>query len=648
MLAFSMSPDQVQAELLKWGLPADPSLPPGSTAQRQSPAPTTLPEGTTPETLALRERMEQQRLQGEAERALADQQRRQFEAFQRQQAAAGGYPNDPEGERLRAQMSQIDHSALPDNSGTMVLGPSGSQAPAGQLPLQGNSGSWPQSGAPGSAIPSGQTAQSPWNSGLPVTPAAQQTQVPPQTAGDLPPATITPAGQFQQAPVYRGLGSNQQTQGQILGQQSPSTGPNQQVGGFVQTPGGVHQAYGIGSQGQPEQAHFEAAPSSQSGIPSADITQVNGVNPPPQLPSGSQPPAAGNVNAFDAASRSAAIMGLGIGGGQMFPIATPMTPQVSPGAGSMNGAMYPEVERQLPTDRLMDFNQSFQYQPDGSMQSTAHEFRPAPNSIGQTMPSVMTQSQQAGASGMAATQWQSNAGVGSSAVPINPLAEYEQQQSDLDAQAQQTVQQTQGMTPSHYMVAPVSELNPQVPVVTGAQLMMNSPPGTDAAAQPNPWPSQPAASPPPASVQPSADTMGQGYGGTHSTYLPYRSDLADSMRPSLSQSPPFPQQPATPPPASQQSPSTTQRPWAGQTAPIEPIGNSPYYPVTNQLAPSPWQTTPRIDPNAVQSQPSTGLVTPPPYNPNGTPAASQPPSGTTQPAASSFAPVDPGPVIRPR
>jgi hypothetical protein len=290
--------------------------------------------------------------------------------------------------------------------------------------------------------------------------------------------------------------------------------------------------------------------------------------------------------------------------------------------------MYPEVERQLPTDRLMDFNQSFRYQPDGSMQSQAQELSTGPNQFGQTMPSVMTQSQNAGSSGMSVSPWQSSASTGSSAVPVNPLAEYDQQRSDHDAQVQQTLQQTQGMSPSHYMTAPVSALNPQIPVVTGSQLMMNSPSGTSSAPQTNPWPNQPASLTTP-STQP-------GYGS--SSQFPGSQQQPLTQAPTLSQQQPLGQSPLT-----LQSQAAAQ----GQPAQYQAPSN-PYYPAANQLAPSPWDSVPRIDPNATQTGATNGVAAPPPYNPQGGIAPAQGATGSNQPATSGYAPANQGPVIRPR
>jgi hypothetical protein len=126
------------------------------------------------------------------------------------------------------------------------------------------------------------------------------------------------------------------------------------------------------------------------------------------------------------------------------------------------------------------------------------------------------------------------------------------------------------------MVAPRSEVNPNIPVVTGSQLMMNAP------------------------------TNQQSYGM---------------------------QQPIAPMQSTGQIPS------------------SPYYPSGGQLAPSPWESVPRIDPSAAQSgssatATSNGIITPPPYNPQAGGYATSGATGTAQPSSSGYTPSQ-GPLIRP-
>ncbi len=612
MLSQVLTPDEVRAAMLQWGMPpgqtvsTPPAVTPGGSAQPQL-GERTPPLDASPQTIELMQQLEEAGRLGELQRAQAQQQRQMREDYERQQAAMQGYPYDPEGERLRAQMGQIDRSTLPDNSRTLVVGPDGSQSSPSQMTPQQGSTQYPPSGT---SLPQYGTTQPSQTTGFPANPVSQQTQIPPGNPGIL---TQTPStsstGQFQPAPIHRNLTGTQGLNPQLARQTPSGAGSLQQVGGNAQTPGTVQPAFGPNQPGNPEHAHFETGQSAPGNMMTQGVTPTGGLATPPPLQSQSQPGTIGNVNAFDAAARSAAIMGLGVGGGPMFPIATPLTPQVSPGTGSMmNGAMYPEPERQLPTDRLMDFNQSFHYQPDGAMQSQAQELRTGPNSMGQTMPSVMTQTQDPATSGMPPSPWQSTAVTGSSALPTNPLAVYDQSRADHDAQTQQTLQQTQGQGPMHYMIAPTSEINPNVSVVTGSQLMMNSPTGSSSNQATSPVIGQPAS-------------------------------LASPLNP----------------PGGQQFPSAQQQfPAQGQQPP-----QSPYYPTGNQLAPSPWDSVPSMNPQSQQPGfqqepgPQQGAATPPSYNPQGTfPSQSgyqpQTTSPTTPPATTGYPPTNPGPVIRPR
>jgi Tfp pilus assembly protein PilF len=415
---------------------------------------------------------------------------------------------DHMGEYLRNQLAQIDQHGSGPAGQPLTIGPRPGAAPAQSNPQQqfaGQpiaqvSGVQPQYGGPAVQAQGYQQplAQDP---AYAARSAPRPTQAPflHIEPGGPPPRSAPQSGQPQTPPPYAPSAATGQSQrgpsaewpqqqygsDRIQRTQSlePPIRPDQAVYHAPQFPALPSQG---AAQGYPQQSYQQQSyQAPQSSVPATGFTQQ-------------QPAQPGPTSALDKARRDAALMGLGLGPGQLFPTLEqpaerPASDRISAGSNShLNGAAFgtPPIRSPdlTPPPDLRQMPSFFEQQP----------MTPPTNSMGQSMPggtsSMMTpgavndpnarfqQSYVNPAAGMA-PQAPNVPNVWNQSGMQSGLQGYDDSRRAADLQLQQTLQNTWTNTPSSAVPSPAGGV-PMPGMAPQSQMMNDS------------WGRQPVAPPP--------------------------------------------------------------------------------------------------------------------------------------------------------
>jgi len=394
----------------------------------------------------------------------------------------GGPPMGPDhmGEYLRHQLAQIDHRGAPPTGQPLMLD---SRPPAvppqmGQLPQYGP--------APGPQVQPSQIASAPPQYGGPFGPPGQAYQPPTSPEAGTPYRSdarpsgqpfvhIEPNGPAQRsgpangAPGYGNMASNGQ-QPRPSGAEWPAQGNSSEIQRIqaieapVQPDQAMYQAPALPSPSPAAQGYPQPLSQQQQGPPTAPPTGFGPAREPQQPQQQQAIAGQAQGTAVEKARRDAALMGLGLGPGQMFSNLEQPGDRMAPGSNSRpNGAAFgsPPIQSPdlTPPPDLRQMRSFFEQSP----------VTPPTNSMGQAMPGGTSNMMTPGSVNDPNARFQREfVNPAAAQMPQAPSAPnvwsqggvqgamqgYDDSRRATDSQLQQTLQNTWAATPSGAIPSP--------------------------------------------------------------------------------------------------------------------------------------------------------------------------------------------------